>query len=214
VPPASGLHRSHQPFLYGFFASDYYDCERPKSTSKQGDASLADHQDVVPKVSEALNAAAQCSAAETVENYSALNEQLWELNSLLGRSLQAHTGYQPLVTKLQNGTALTADELKTLRSLIVGDADQYLKYDDDFERTKSELGRILDQIRRLNSNDPDLEALMHLRVLCREASSALAPTMHYLEQKERVQRFEEHTRGPLDRDAGHVLAGIIKNMMG
>jgi hypothetical protein len=174
---------------------------------------LADHQEVAAKVSEALNAASQCSAVETVESYSALSEQLWELNSLLGQSLQSHVGYQPLLAKLQSGTTLSADDLKTLRSLIVGDADQYLKYDDDFERSKSELRRILDQIRRLQSRDLDLETLMHLRVLCREASSALAPTMHYLEQKERVQRFEEHTRGPLDRDAGRVLAGIIKHML-
>ena len=54
---------------------------------------------------------------------------------------------------------------------------------------------------------------MHLQVLCREASSALAPTMHYLEQKDRVRRFEEHTRNPLDRDTGRILAGIIKNAM-
>jgi hypothetical protein len=184
-----------------------------KLTRVQGDASLADHPEVAAKISEALNAAAKCSAAETVENYSALSEQLFELNSLLGHSLQSHTGYRPLVTKLQNGAALTSDELKTLRSLIVGNADQYLKYDDDFELSKSELGRILDQIRHLQSNDPDLETMMGLRVLWREASSALALTMHYLEQKERVQRFEEHTRGPLDRDAGRVLAGIIKHML-
>jgi hypothetical protein len=174
---------------------------------------LADHQDVTTKISEALKAADRCSAAETTDSYSALNEQLWELNSLLGQSLQSHVSYQPILTKLQNGTALTTDELKALRSLIVGDADQYLKYDDDFERSKRELGRILDQIRTLQSKNFDLEALIHLRVLCREASSALAPAMHYLEQKERVQRFEEHTRGPLDQDAGRVLAGIIKHVL-
>ena len=97
---------------------------------------MADHQEVTTKISEALKAADRCSAAETSDSYSALNEQLWELNSLLGQSLQSHVSYQPILTKLQNGTALTTDELKALRSLIVGDADQYLKYDDDFERSK------------------------------------------------------------------------------
>jgi len=87
--------------------------------------------------------------------------------------------------------SLGADELKTLRSLIVGNADYYLKYDDDFDRSKSDLGKILDQIRQLQSSEFDPETLMHLRVLCREASSALVPTVHYLEQKERVRRFEE-----------------------
>jgi hypothetical protein len=173
---------------------------------------LASNQEFAEKVAKALNTAAQCSAVETVDNYSILSAQLQELDSLAKQSLQSHTGYQPLVAKLQNGSPLTADELKTLRSAIVGDADYYLKYDDDFDRSKSDLTKILEQIRRLQSSPFDPETLMHLRVLCREAACALAPTVHYLEQKERVRKFEEHTRSPLDRDAGRVLAGIIKNM--
>ena len=174
---------------------------------------MASNQEFAEKVSQALDTAAQCAAVETVDNYSILGAQLNELDSLAGQSLQSHTGYQPLVTKLQNGSPLTADELKTLRSLVVGDAEYYLKYDDDFDRSKSDLGKILDQIRRLQSSEFDPETLMHLRVLCREASSALAPTMHYLEQKDRVRRFEEHTRNPLDRDARRILAGIINRAM-
>jgi len=77
---------------------------------------------------------------------------------------------------------------------------------------KTELGRILGQIAQLKTQDLDIEALMHLRVLCKEAFSALAPTLHYLEQKDRVRRFEEHTRGPLSKDAGLVLARILKEM--
>jgi hypothetical protein len=117
------------------------------------------------------------------------------------------------VGKLQNGSALTADEMKTLRTLIVGDADYYLKYDDDFDRSKTELGRILDQLRRLSSGELDAEALMHLGVLCQEARSVLIPTGHYLEQRERVRRFEEATRGPIDREAGRVLAKILNDMV-
>ena len=174
---------------------------------------MASNQDLAAKLSEALNTAARCSADETVANYSVLSEQLNELSSSVGQSLQSHTGYQSLVSKLQNGSPLTADELKTLRSLIVGDADYYLKYDDDFDRLKSDLGKILDEIQRLQSRELDPETLMHLRVLCQEASSALVPTVHYLEQKERVRKFEDHTRGSIDGDAGRVLARIINEMM-
>src|ERR1700683_684199 len=163
--------------------------------------SVADNADIAGRMSEALSTATQCSSAETVENYSHLAAQLQELDALAGRALRSHVIYQPVLTKLQQGASLTADELQTLRSLIVGDADEYLKYDDDFEEAKTELGKILDEIRGLGSADTDLEALKHLRVLCREASSALAPVMHYLEQKERVQNFEEHTRGSFSPDA-------------
>jgi hypothetical protein len=116
------------------------------------------------------------------------------------------------LTKLEKGSLLTAEELKTLRSLIVGDTDAYLKYDDVFSQSKDELSKIIDEIKKLQSRNLDLETLMHLRVLCREAFSALAPTLHYLEQKERVRNFDEHTRGALDNDASRILAGIIKEM--
>ena len=173
---------------------------------------MADNADIAGRMSEALSTATQCSSAETVENYSHLAAQLQELDALAGRALRSHVIYQPVLTKLQQGASLTADELQTLRSLIVGDADEYLKYDDDFEEAKTELGKILDEIRGLGSADTDLEALKHLRVLCREASSALAPVMHYLEQKERVQNFEEHTRGSFSPDAARILASIVRNM--
>ena len=173
---------------------------------------MANYPEIAAKLSTALDTAQKCSRVETVENYNLLEEQLDELASTAGQSLLSRGGYQPLIDKLEKGTQLTEAELKTVRSLIVGDADQYLKYDDDFARMKTELGRIIGQIAQLKTQDLDIEALMHLRVLCKEAFSALAPTLHYLEQKDRVRRFEEHTRGPLSKDAGLVLARILKEM--
>jgi hypothetical protein len=179
-----------------------------------GGASVGDHPEIIAEVTEVLNTAQKCSTAETVENYNLLSEQLDELASTAGESLVSHGGYQPLIDKLEKGTQLDEAELKTLRSLIVGDADQYLKYNDDFARVKTELNRILGQVGQLKSQDLDIEALMRLRVLCKEASSALVPTLHYLQQRDRVRRFEEHTRGPLSKDAGHILARMLKEMAG
>ena len=118
---------------------------------------MAESTEIAGRMSEALSTAAQCSSAETVENYSHLAAQLQELESLAARSLRSHVDSQPILTKLQQGASLTPDELNTLRSLIVGDADQYLKYDDDFEEAKTELGKILDEIRALASPDGNLE---------------------------------------------------------
>ncbi len=173
---------------------------------------MVESTEIAAQMSEALNTAGQCSSAETLENYSHLAAQLQQLNEAAGRTLRSHVTYQPALTKLQQGASLTPDELQTLRSLIVGDADEYLKYDDDFEEAKIELAKVLDEIRGLASADTDPDALKHLRVLCREASSALGPVLHYLEQKERVRNFEEHTRGPLSADAARILAGIVRSM--
>jgi hypothetical protein len=173
---------------------------------------MSDYPGINARLSAALNTAQKCVTNETFENYSLLNEQLDELASASGQSLLSHGEFGPLIDKLERGTQLTDAEMKTVRSLIVGDADQYLKYDDDFAPMKVELDSILSQIAKLKSQELNIEGLMHLRVLCKEASSALVPTLHYLEQKDRVHRFEENTRGPLSKDAGHILARIITEM--
>jgi hypothetical protein len=173
---------------------------------------MTEFDQMTAKVAEALDTAAQCASSEAAKDYGVLAEQLEAIGTSAGQCMRSHLEYKPLLAKLQRGAELDPDDMKTLRSLIVGDADQYLKYDDDFEQSKTELGRVLDQIRQLQSRVPDLETLMRLRVLCREATSALVPTVHYLEQKERVRNFEEHTRGPLDAEARRALAGIVAHI--
>ena len=172
---------------------------------------MAGTMELDAKIEQALETATRCTEIETSDNYAVLGEELEELETAIGRFLQSHTAYEPLLKKLSDGAALTTDELKTLRSLVVGDADSYLKYDDDFDRSKTDLGRILDQIRQLRAKGLDEDTLGHLRVLCREASSVLSPTAHYLEQRERVHRFDEATRGPLEGEARRVLGDIIKS---
>jgi len=181
---------------------------------------VANSQALVAQLSEALNIAAQPSAAGKPETYSVLGEKLGELESSIGEYLRSHTACQALLAKLQQEQPLNPDDLKTLRSLIVGDADEYLKYDDDFERSKAELTRIIDEIQKLQSAElntqaePNPETLMHLRVLCREATSALAPTLHYLEQKQRVKNFDENVHEPLSSSTRRMLVGVIQDMAG
>jgi len=175
-------------------------------------APMADTQQLAAKLSDALNTAARCSSSDDAEGYRLLAEKLVELESSAGQYLRSHMAYQAVVGKLQHDQPLTSDDVKTLRSLIVGDADDYLKYDDDFGHAKGELARIVGEIQKLQSSEPSLEALMRLRVLCREAASALVPTVHYLEQKERVKNFDAHVRPPLDSDARRMLAQVIQDL--
>jgi len=174
---------------------------------------MAENQEVSAKIGEVLDFAARCFQAEKSEGYETLSEQFEELEAFARESFQNHTDYKSLLHKLENGAPLTPDELKTLKLLMVGDADYYLKYDDDFDRCESELKKIVEGIRSLQSSRLDMDGLMHLRVLCREACSVARPTAFYLEQKERVRKFDEATRGGIDRESGQFLASIIKTMM-
>lgn len=173
---------------------------------------MADNQQVSAKLKEALAAADQCFKAETSEGYEVLNEELEELESLARESVEQHADIKSLLNKLDKGNPLSADELNTLKLLVVGDAEYYLKYDDDFDRCETEARKIVDEIRRLQLSDLNVDSLMHLRALCKEAASALVPASYYLEQKERLRKFEDATRGPIDLESGQLLADLIRHI--
>ena len=174
---------------------------------------MADERDVTTKLAQALAAADRCADRETSERFASLNEQLQELDSLARDTIRGHADVHSLARKLRDGAALTPDEMAALRLLMVGDADYYLKYDDDFEHWKSGLGKVIDEIRGLEQGQLDVETLMHLRVLCHEARSILTPTSYYLEQRERVEHFEAATRNGIDEPTGKILADMVIGMV-
>ena len=174
---------------------------------------MAGPQDVAAKVEDALAAAARCSTAETAQNYEALAQELQDLGEMAQRSCEAHVDYRSLVRKLRAGDALSPDEMATLRLLIVGDADYYVKYDEEFDRCKAELAKIVGDIGRLNQGEFNADSLMHLSVLCREADSLLVLAQHYLDARDRVRRFEASTGSAIDRDSARALATIVEGMV-
>jgi hypothetical protein len=174
---------------------------------------MADNQEVVAKLQQALAVAARCASAESADNYEVLNEELQELAALAQRASQSHADCATLTRKLRAGDALTADEMAALKLMIVGDAEYYLKYDEEFEQCKSSLNKVLAEIEGIHAGELGADGLMHLAVLCQEACSMLVPTEHYLEQKDRIRKFESAVQGPIDRDTGRTLASIIDEMM-
>jgi hypothetical protein len=174
---------------------------------------MAGPPEVVAKIEESLAAAARCSTNETTQNYDALAQGLRDLAELARRSCESHVDYGSLVRKLRAGDTLSPDEMATLRLLIVGDADYYLKYDEEFDRCKTELSKILGEIERLKASDFSADALMHLSVLSQEASELLVITQHYLGSRERVRMFETSTKGAIDHDSAGILASIVERMV-
>jgi len=174
---------------------------------------MAGPEQVVAKLEDALATAASSASEPTAQHYEALAQELADLGEMARRFCEAHADYRTLVRKLRAGDALTPDELSTLRLLIVGDADYYLKYDEEFDRCKAEIGKIIGEIARLKDGELGVDALMHLNVLCREADSLLALTQHYLEARDRVRRFEGAIGGTLDRDSARTLAAIVERMV-
>jgi hypothetical protein len=173
---------------------------------------MADVQEFSIKLKDSLDLACRSFEAESSEGYGILGEQMEELETMAIAYLQDHEECKAIVKKLELGDPLTPGELETVKQFVVGDANYYLKFDDNFDRSKAELKRVLDEIRELLSKPMDLDEIMHLGVLCKEASSAAKPTAYYMEQKERVHRFEEATRGGLNVESAKILANILRRV--
>jgi hypothetical protein len=160
-----------------------------------------------------LGTAARCAAEGKSDLYNGLEQYVRELEEMAAKAFELGEDWKPLVKKLRDGKALTAGELATLRALIVGDAEGFLKYDLEYDRSKADLDTIFGKMRAIGAAGFAPEGLMQLRILCQESYSLLAAASHYLERKERLARFEAATSSAIDRDAGKLLADIIEDMV-
>lgn len=155
----------------------------------------------------------RCRGSESSDNYEFLEEQVDELAERANQAVHSKTDLKSLLTKLQNRTPLTPADLKTLELLIVGDAEFYVKYESELEEWKSQLKRALDQMATVQDSGFDVESLMHLRALCREAHEVLADLVFYFDAKERAAKFKIATQGQLDAEGYGFLAEIVQSQL-
>jgi hypothetical protein len=175
--------------------------------------SMADAPRIGATIQKTLELASRCTQLETSDNYGALGDQVEELEGQARQAFLAKVEIASLLPKLKTGKPLTPEDLKTLELLIVGDAEYFLKYENDLEQWKSEIKKLLGEISNLQSSDLDVDGLMHLRALCAEVGRVLPDVVYYLNQKERTSKFQAATREPLDSEGYRVLAEIVEQML-
>ncbi len=177
---------------------------------------MASAKQVAAKLGETLDTAARCFEAELAEGYEALGDEVTELEALAREAFQAKLSdtFKPVLQKVKKGQSLTPDELKMLELLIVGDAEYYLRSENNIENWKTQVRSLIEQIRSIQAGQlEDVDALMRLRAVCREALQLLPHVAFYLEEKERVRKFQEATSQPLDAEAGQVIAEILQEKL-
>ncbi|HUO25083.1 MAG TPA: hypothetical protein VMU61_05415 [Candidatus Aquilonibacter sp.] len=164
-------------------------------------------------IQKSLDLAARCSTSENSDNYEFLEEQIDQLEAQARSAFQSRMDVASLLPKLAAKKLLTPDDLKTLEMLIVGDAEYYLKYEPELDEWKAELRRVLDQIKGLQNSTIDVEGLMHIRALCREAHQVVADLVFYFDAKERAAKFQAVMNGPLSSDDYSFLTDMVAEML-
>ncbi len=177
---------------------------------------MVDVHDVEAKVNEMLDVATQSLKHETEARYQEFQVQVYDLEGLAREAFQAKLDnmYWSILDKLEEGKSLTAAEHNILELLMVGEAKYYLKYEHKIEHWRNELKRLLEEVKKQQAAGLDeIDSLMRLRALCREAMRVLPDIAYYFREKERIRRFEEATRDAIDTETRRSFANLIKEMM-
>jgi len=173
-------------------------------------------RDVAAQINAALNTATKAQDSPTSQNYEALNLDIQNLDSLAREAFQAKLDelFWPVLAKLEAGESLTAAEHEMLEMMVVGEAEYYVKAENDVENWKRELERLVEEIENLQTAGlDDVDTLLKVQARCREAIRVIPDLAFYFREQERVKRFQEATTGTLDKDSSRLLANLIKEMM-
>jgi hypothetical protein len=174
---------------------------------------MSDVNDVKAAIGQALQRASQCAENETSENYEVLEDLIEEIENQSREAFESKMDVASLLPKLKQAKPLPPADLKTLELLIVGDAEYYLKYETELDSWRQEAKRIVSEIAGLNSAELNVDQLMHLRALCREARRVLPDLVFYFDQKERASHFQAATKGPIDAEGYRALTKMVEGML-
>jgi hypothetical protein len=145
-----------------------------------------------------------------------LDQKLRTLDALCRELFQEtlSDAYTSIAAKLDRAEALDPGERKAVELLFTGEAEYYLKTENNYEDWIAELRRLMAEIQSTREGGLNsLADLMHVQALCRDAMHVLPEVQYYLREKERVALFRESLTGEISPEEGKMLARMIRDLM-
>jgi len=176
---------------------------------------MASIQAVRDKVTQVVKLTGQAQDNETETNYQQLQSGIAELETMVREASQTllKDKCRPILKKLESDVPLSEDELRIVRLLLVGDADYYLESESNLDQWRDDVVRLTGQIEQLQSSDlAEVDNLMRLQALCRDAMRVLPDMAYYFRQQERVRNFENTSSGPVSSETKQVVADLIRTI--
>jgi Txe/YoeB family toxin of Txe-Axe toxin-antitoxin module len=177
---------------------------------------MATASDVANQINKIVETADRAFDFATDQNYETLSGDIQTLEGLAREAFQARLDelLRPMLAKLENDVPLTTTEQDILKLVVVGEAQYYVKSENDVENWQAETKRLVKALEELQLTDLDeIDTLLKMQALCREAMRIVPDLTFYFRQKERVENFEATIAGPLDIDTRRMLTNLIKEML-
>jgi hypothetical protein len=117
-----------------------------------------------------------------------------------------------IIGKLENNQPLTDAEKQTVELWVVGDAEGYVKMENNFQDWMQEYRRLMDLIAAWESKTGSIQELVEVHGLLEDAIKVADAVAHYLEDRERVVRCE-NALSNLNPEDYKFVAGLLKSML-
>jgi signal transduction histidine kinase len=146
----------------------------------------------LPETVDIINQAAEYAVThESVEAFEAFEKQLNELQTLVRELQQAmwKTEARAVIKHLEANEPLTTTDTEVIRTFLISDAEHYLAHENNYEEWLGELRRLMADIAR-RAGDVKRNTVGDLRGVLKDATRLVPAIRNYLEEKQRVERFQ------------------------
>jgi nitroreductase len=143
--------------------------------------------------------------------FSALESYVDELRRDLRASVLALTRERiwTIVRRLRAGQPLSQEHHTLIRMWVIGDAEAYVREEQNYPDWVAELERLESEIEKMRSAPVQAERLRALEALLTDAHGVILNVASYLTAKERVEHFEKTMANALDHESRNMLADIL-----
>lgn len=144
--------------------------------------------------------------------YSALQNRVDALRDDLRESAQALTRAEMLniITRLRAGDPIGEDDQRLIRLWLIGDAEAYVKEENNFGDWIAEVNRLAGEIQRLRGGPVTPALIKELQAVLTDARGVIPSIANYLIDRERVQQFEETMSKGLEDSGRRTLASVLE----
>jgi len=162
----------------------------------------------------ALETAYAGARLDDIGSFQRLTDPLAALRENLRETYQRSVAdpVRAVIAKLKSGSPLGPDDMKLVEDFVVGDAEAYVRLENDFQGWVAELDRlvkVLSEMKGRLAGDVVLDALGEVE----DARRVLGDICNYLEEKERIARFKRTMASSMTRERAEVLIEILKEQL-
>jgi hypothetical protein len=119
---------------------------------------------------------------------------------------------EDIIGKLENNQPLTPEEQCHVRWWLVGEAEGRSRLEQVFQDQCAEFQRLTETVGQYESQEASIKELLNLEGILADAARVAADLRQFLEDKERIARFEDAMRN-LDRDGSLFVARMLREKL-